>query len=285
MTATDLSARLGIFARTFRRDDAAEVAEAVRTAGYALGHWNFAALGLPTLAGGIPRSTFLAVRTAFDAAGIGIPSVSCTYNVVHPDKGRRKQQTDEARRLISRSGLLGAEVVTLCTGTRDSDDMWRAHPANSAPDAWKDLRATIEELLPAAEDAGVVLGIEPEPGNVVRDARHAARLLAELGDSAPIGIIFDPANLLTPSTVDQQERILTEAIDLLGPRIIGAQAKDVVDGGYSAAGMGAMNYDLVFRLLSRIGPVPVIVQDAAEDDARRVHDDLVRRYAAARVGQ
>ncbi|MEV0183221.1 sugar phosphate isomerase/epimerase [Streptomyces sp. NPDC050625] len=284
MTAEDLSARLGIFARTFRRTSPEQVADAVRAAGYALGHWNFAALGLPTLAGGVPRSAFLSVRQAFDAAKIGIPSVSCTYNVIHPDTTQRNKQTDEARRLISHVGLLGADVVTLCTGTRDPDDMWRGHPANGASDAWKDLRATLDELLPATAEAGVVLGVEPEPGNVVRDAQHAARLLAELGDSAPIGIVFDPANLLTPSTVHQQEQILKEAVDLLGPRIIGAQAKDVVDGGYSAAGAGSMDYDLVFRLLAQIDPVPVIVQDATEGDARRVRDDLVHRHAAAGVG-
>jgi sugar phosphate isomerase/epimerase len=145
------------------------------------------------------------------------------------------------------------------------------------------MRATLDALLEAAAEAGVVLGVEPEPGNVVRDARTAARLLAELGDSAPIGIIFDPANLLTPDTVAQQERILSEAVALLGTRIIGAQAKDVVDGGYAAAGTGSMDYTLVFRLLAEIGSVPLIVQDASEEDAGRVREDLMRWHTAAEV--
>jgi sugar phosphate isomerase/epimerase len=267
--------RLGIFARTFRRARAEEVAEAVRAAGYSLGHWNFAAIGLPTLAGGVEPPVFDQVRAAFEAARLGVPSVSGTFNAIDPDPGRRTEQTCHAVRLIRLAPLLGARVVTLCTGTRDRENMWRAHPGNTTALAWRDLRATLEPLLAAAAEAQVVLGIEPEAGNVVRDAATAARLLREVGASAPVGVVFDPANLLSPATIGQQERILTEAVDLLGPRIIGVHAKDVVDGGYAAPGAGSMDYQLVFQLLDRIAPVPVIVQDAAEHDAARVRTDLL----------
>ncbi|HWN32930.1 MAG TPA: sugar phosphate isomerase/epimerase [Pseudonocardia sp.] len=274
-----LAGRLGIFARTFRRATAAEVCAAVGAAGYPLAHWNFAAIGLPTLADGVAPPVFAEVRAACDAAGLGIPSVSGTFNTIDPDADRRAALTRQAMRLIGLAPLLGAEVVTLCTGTRDPANMWRAHPDNTTAPAWRDLLATLEPLLAAAADAGVLLGVEPEAGNVVRDAPTAARLLTELGTDAPVGIVFDPANLLDPSTAHRQEDILTEAVDLLGPRIVGVQAKDVVDGGYSAAGAGAMDYDLVFRLLDRIDPVPVIVQDAVETDAARVRADLLRWHA------
>lgn len=115
--------------------------------------------------------------------------------------------------------------------------------------------------------------------NVVRDARTARRLLDEVGLDAPIGIILDPANLLTPDTSDQQDSILGEAIDLLGGRVIGVQVKDVVASGYSAPGAGLMNYPAVFAQLARIGPVPV--QDSSEDDAARVRADLVHWYDEA----
>jgi sugar phosphate isomerase/epimerase len=278
----DLAPRLGIFARTFRRDTAAEVAAAVAGAGYALAHWNFAAVGRSTLASDVDDDAFGAVREAFDAAGLGIPSVSATFNAVHPDADLRAVQTARAVRLIGLVPGLGAEVVTLCTGTRDTEDMWRAHPGNADPSAWADLRHSLDPLLEAARDAGVRLGIEPEPANVVRDAPAAARLLDELGPEAPIGIVLDPANLLTPATVDRQGEILDQAITLLGARILGVQAKDVVASGYSAAGAGLMDYPGVFAALAPVAPVPVVVQDATEDDAARVRADLLRWYAEAR---
>jgi sugar phosphate isomerase/epimerase len=275
-STTDLAERLGIFARTFRRDTPAAVAAAVSDAGFALAHWNFAAIGRQTLAGDVAGPQFDTVRRDFDAAGLSIPSVSATYNVIHPDRELRDAQTGEAARLIARIPELGADVATLCTGTRNIDNMWRSHPDNTTPQAWTDLRRSLDVLLEAARDAGVRLGVEPEPGNVIRDAPTAARLLEQIGADAPLGIIFDPANLLSPATITHQQQILTEAIDLLGPRIIGAQAKDVVESGYSAAGAGLMDYHLVFSQLARVVPVPLIVQDADETDAARVRTDLLR---------
>jgi sugar phosphate isomerase/epimerase len=259
------------------------VADAVIGAGYALAHWNFAAIGRSTLAADVEDAEFTVVRTALDSAGLGIPSVSGTFNMIHPDVDLRARQLEQAVRLIGLVPRLSAAVVTLCTGTRDPDNMWRAHSGNTDSSAWSDLRRSLDPLLEAAREAGIWLGVEPELANVVRDARTARRLLDEVGLDAPIGIILDPANLLTPETIDQQDKIIGEAIDLLGGRVIGLQAKDVVASGYSAPGAGLMDYPAVFAQLARLGPVPVIVQDASEDDAAQVRADLVRWYDEASV--
>ena len=161
------------------------MAAAVAQAGYPLAHWNFTAIGRSTLAGDVDQAQIVAVRSAFDSAGVAIPSVSATFNVIHPDAERRAAQTAQAVRLIGLIPDLGAEVVTLCSGTRDPDNMWRAHPGNLTGDAWTDLRRTLDDLCVPAAEAGVRLGIEPEPGNVVRDAPTAAQLLDELGHDAP----------------------------------------------------------------------------------------------------
>jgi sugar phosphate isomerase/epimerase len=281
---TALADRLGIFARTFPRETPEAVATEVKQAGFAMAHWNFAALGRPTLANGVDDEAFARVRESFDALGLAIPSVSVTYNVVHPDKELRERQTAAAVELIGRIPSLGADVATLCSGTRDPENMWRNHPDNAKPDAWSDLRATLDVLLDAAATAGIRLGVEPEPGNIVRNASVAARLLAEIGPDAPIGVIFDPANLLSPATIPQQREILSDSVEMLGARIIGAHAKDVVESGYSAAGAGMMDYHLVFKLLTRVAPVPLIAQDVEESDAARVRRDLVRWNEEATAG-
>lgn len=280
MTA-GLAARLGIFARTFPRATPQEVAAAVARAGYPLAHWNFAAIGRSTLGGDVDPAQVAAVRRAFDDAGVAIPSVSATFNLIHPDPGLRAAQTTQAVRLIGLVPDLGADVVTLCSGTRDPDDMWRAHPGNLASDAWAAMRRTLDDLMEAAATAGVRLGIEPEPGNVVRDASRAARLLDELGPDAPVGIVLDPANLLSPESVPRQSEVLAQAVALLGPAVIGVQVKDVAASGASAPGAGLLDYPALFRTLAPLPPVPVIVQDTSETDAARVRDDLLRWFAEA----
>ncbi|MGW0231176.1 sugar phosphate isomerase/epimerase family protein [Actinopolymorpha singaporensis] len=283
-------AELGIFARTFPRPTAAEVAAAVAAHGFTTTQLNLSAFGRPTIpypptGAGHPDGPLDYARVAADfaAAGVRIWGVSATYNTIHPDLSTRRRQTAAAAAFIPYAARLGAEVVTLCTGTRDPDDIWRRHPGNDEPAAWQDLRETLDVLLPAAEGAGVRLGVEPEPGNVVTDAARARRLLTELGSDAHlVGIVLDPANLLDPATAGHQKRILTAAFDTLGDSVVGLHAKDVVTSGYAAAGTGLLDYDLVLALHAALPRrVPVIVQDATEDDVPRVRDFL-RAHEPAR---
>ena len=263
--------RLGIFARVFRRPSADEVALAVAAAGFDLVQLNLNSFGLPTIPD-VDAVDFASIRGSFDRSGVAIWGLSATYNMIAPDRAKRATSTRAATALIARAPELGATAVTLCTGTRDPDDIWRAHPDNADPSAWRDMRATLDELLPAAAAAGVRLGIEPEGANVVRDAHAAARLLAELGaEAAHVGIVLDPANLLTQATIGRQRDILTTAVDLLGEFVICLHAKDVVTSGYAAAGSGDLDYGLVFELAGRLPHrVPTIIQDATEDDVPRV---------------
>jgi sugar phosphate isomerase/epimerase len=281
---------LGIFARTFPRSSADEAAAAVSRARFGLVQLNLSAVGLPTLPAPDEHEAldFGAIRRAFDARGIGIWGLSASYNMIHPDPVVREAQTAAAIALVGRAAELGVTAVTLCTGSRDPDNMWHRHPGNDEPAAWNDLRASLDRLLPAAAAAGVRLGIEPEPGNVISDAARARRLLDELGsDAGRCGIIFDPANLVTVDTAGQQADILAETAGLLAGSIFCVHAKDVVGSGYAAAGTGKLDYGLVFRLLADLadlaGGTPLIVQDAAEDDVARVRDFLLARAEAAGV--
>jgi sugar phosphate isomerase/epimerase len=201
--------------------------------------------------------------------GLVLWSLSATSNAVHPDLERRHRDTARARGLIGRCAGLGTRILTVCTGTRDPEDCWRWHVANRDVDAWRDLRRTLDSLLPHAEAAGVTLAIEPEPANVVADARLARRLLDELG-SASAGITLDPANLVAGRPPAEHEGILGEALELLGSRIVCSHAKDVLGGRFVAPGRGDLDYHLVFRLLEQAHiTAPVILQDVGEADVPR----------------
>jgi sugar phosphate isomerase/epimerase len=280
-----MSADLGIFARTFRRDTAEQVARAVQQAGFGLVQLNLSSFGLPT----IPPGEVLAgldlpgIRSAFTDCGISIWGVSVTYNMIDPDAGRRARDTARARAFIERIPELGAQVATLCTGTRDPSDIWRGHPDNARERSWGDLRASLAELLPAARTAGIRLGVEPEPANVVCSAVAARRLLHELGgDAGLVGIVVDPANLIQVPTAHQQRDIVTAAFTGLAGDIVALHAKDVAEAGYAAAGHGLLDYELIFSLRAALPrPVPVIVQDTSETDSIRVREmlaGLLRRY-------
>jgi sugar phosphate isomerase/epimerase len=290
------SVEIGVFARVFPPGPAEQVAGAIRAAGFRVTQLNLSALGRPTLDLALTAAEAGSIASAFSVAGVRIWGISGTFNAIHPDPRVRAAGIAGCLAVIARAPQLGAEVVTLCSGTLDPDDMWRAHPDNSTAVAWRELRATLDELIPAAAAAGVRLGIEPEPGNVVVDAAHADRLLTELGaDADRLAVVLDPANLLTPATLDRQEAVLRAAFDRLGPWVAAVHAKDVpspdagpdsVAPGLCAAGLGAMDYDLVLELRAGLPrPVPLIAQDLTPEDARRVHDFLAAGASRARTAE
>jgi sugar phosphate isomerase/epimerase len=269
----------GIFARVFTRADPAAVASAVADAGFSTVQLNLSSVGLPT----VPDRRAWAdidlapLTKAFAAAGVRIWGVSATVNLIHPDMERRIRERRDVLALIGQVGAAtqGAPpAVTLCTGTRNRDNQWRRHPANDEPDAWRDLIDALGELLPQAEHARVALGVEPEPGNVVADATRAARLLDEMQAArGTLGIVLDPANLVQEHPVDQAERIIDHAVDLLGDDVICLHAKDITPG--IAPGDGLLDYEMILDSWSALpAPVPVIVQDVTEAQAPGVRAKL-----------
>src|SRR5215217_1937232 len=134
------------------------------------------------------------VNAAATERRISLSAVSGTFNMAHPDEGVRR---DGLRRLGVIAGAcqrLGASVITLCTGTRDRKNMWRRHPDNGTPGAWRDMLATMQEALTTAEEHGVTLAFEPETGNVVNSAAKGRRLLDEMR-SPRLKVVMDAVNL------------------------------------------------------------------------------------------
>ena len=128
-------------------------------AGYALAHWNFAAIGRSTLAADVEDNQFTAVHTAFDSAGLGIPSVSGTFNMIHPDADLRARQIEldgPTDRPGTQARLPASSLCAPALGIQRN--MWRAHSGNTDPSAWSDLRRSLDPPLEVAREAGIRLG-------------------------------------------------------------------------------------------------------------------------------
>ena len=278
-----VDALLGAFARIYRRGTPVELAEAFMADGLVQVQFNLAALGLPAIldTGELARIDLAEVRAAFASRGRVIWGVSATYNTAHPDDVIRAAETAKAASFIAGLRSLAPVAATLCTGTRDPDSMWRAHPGNSSSAAWADMRWSLDALLPAAAHAEVLLAVEPEPGNVITGTSQARRLVRELGgDAERIGFILDPANLVTGAPPGEHERILTEAFHMLGERTICVHAKDIHPWSDTLLGRPGVDYHLVTRLWDALpNPVPLIIQDATEEELPRVRDWLLHHRA------
>ena len=239
---------LGIFAKTFRRPDAQTTLEAVRALGLGYVQFNFECAGLPSMPEAVPWQTVAAVQAAVQATGVRLAAISGTFNMVHPEPAVRNEGTGRLRVVAEAAALLEIPLVTLCTGTRDREDMWRAHPDNQSNEAWADLIDTMERLFALEAGASLTFAIEPEHGNVIVDAARARSLLDALQAGDRLKIILDPANLWEEGR--PQHDVLQEAFELLGADLVIAHAKDRgLDGQTCALGRGIVDFDTYFRLL------------------------------------
>lgn len=272
--------RIGVFAKTFAGSSPLPVLTAVKAAGFDCAQFNLACAGLPALPEAVPQEVLAAIRAAVAASGVELVALSGTANLIHPDPSAREAGLRQVGVVIETARALAIPMVTLCTGTRDPVDPWRHHPGNADPSAWTDLRAALETILPRAEAAGIDLGIEPEGGNVVTGAAKARRLLDEMA-TPRLRIVLDPANLFEHGSAEDVRRLVDEAIDLLGPDIAMAHAKDRLgDGRIVPAGRGIVDFDaLLARLRAGGFDGPVVAHGFEAKDAVDVAAFLARKVA------
>jgi sugar phosphate isomerase/epimerase len=222
--------KLGIFAKTFPRASFAETLDAVASHGLSAIQINFSCIGLPAMPAHIDPTAIASIRADRDRHGMEIVGVSGTFNMIHPDISIKSDGFARLAVLAKATRQMGCNLVTLCTGTRDLNDMWSGHPDNESPAAWRDLRESIDQAVAIADEHDLFLGIEPETSNVVSSARKARQLLDET-KSQRLKIIIDPANLFHGGRIERLRETIAEALQLLGPDIIMAHAKELAADG------------------------------------------------------
>jgi sugar phosphate isomerase/epimerase len=236
--------------------------------GYGLRHtqFNMSSVHASSMPEQIPPELAKRIRDSFERQSVEMVAISGTFNMIHPDRrvvagGLRRLKT-----LAAACQAMGTKVITLCTGTRDPDDMWRWHPDNDGPDAWKGLLDALERALKIAEAEDLILAIEPEQANVIHSARGARLLLDHFG-SRHLRIVIDPANLFVRAEPAEIVRLVDEAFDLLGDEIVIAHAKDRDAGGrFVAAGKGVLNYDHYITRLRWINFAGALVLHGLSED-------------------
>ncbi len=245
--------QLGVFAKTFVRDSLEKNLDAVHRHGFECTQYNLVCAGLPTLPDEVDAKLCERVRAAHAERGLAMVAISGTFNVIHPDHRLRETNLQRLRTLAQACRWLDTPLITLCTGTRDRENMWRAHPENASPMAWNDMVDSMRRITDIAEAADVMVGIEPEINNVVDSAAKARRLLDELG-SPVVKIVMDPANLFHAGQLGRMREVMDEAFAHLGKDIAVAHAKDLShdgDAGHEPAGKGVLDYDYYLQLLKQ----------------------------------
>ncbi|MFE4835893.1 sugar phosphate isomerase/epimerase family protein [Arthrobacter sp. NPDC056691] len=276
---------IGIFAKTFEAAGIEENMAAVAAAGITAVQYNLSIAGVPTVPEQVGADTIERIRSAAADHNVRLAAISGTFNTAHPDPAVRSTGISRFPELVRVAVELGIPVITLCSGSRDAEDMWRHHPDNATPEAWADSRDSLTQLARLAEAAGIVVAFEPEHTNVVSNADLARKMLDEIGSPA-LKIVFDAANILDTAdlSVATTVPVIVSALKVLGPDIVLAHAKELVPGRDAVApGQGALPWKAILTGLAATGYNGALVMHGLPESAVSSGVGLLRQQLEVTV--
>lgn len=237
------------------------------------------------------------IRETFRDHDLPICCISGYTNIIHPDPAARKQKLDYLKAVIRIARDLGSPYVISETGTYNTSSDWVHDPKNKTEEGFEECRKVIDELAREAYDHGAVFLLETYVNNVVGSIEETQRMFAAV-DSPALGLLMDPTNYFESHNIDRMDTVLNQIFDALEDRVRISHAKDVKRSGddksekhadigddealeshtfrgvgeieLPAPGLGALNYDLYLKRLSKKHPnIPIIIEHLDESDVPR----------------
>lgn len=270
--SSSLPIRIGVRAHDFGRLPAADLAAKIAAkrlvcAQLAPGK---AIAGLDLHPGVLTPGLAFDIGEAFRKHGVQIAVLGCYVNPIHPDPGTRRSLLGLFKEHLRSARDFGNGLVALETGSVSAD--YSPHPENHGESAFQQSLASIAELVAEAEQFGVIVGIEAVTSHVVSTPQKMRRMLDAVA-SNNLQVVFDPVNLLSVENHHEQERVISESLELFGDRIAIIHAKDfVVDNGLFKpvrAGLGELRHDLVMTFAVRQKPgISILLEDTSEETAQ-----------------
>ncbi len=129
--------QIGIFLGTFGRPTLEARLDAVKACGLDCVQLGMDFAGLADMPDRIPPEIPERIRHAASVRGIEIAAVQGTFNMSHPDAELRRAGVRRLGVLAAACKALGTSKIHICTGTRDRGNLWRHHPDNRSPEAWR----------------------------------------------------------------------------------------------------------------------------------------------------
>lgn len=220
------------------------------------------------------------IRNVFARSQVDIAVLGCYLNLANPEPEQLRKITNRYMAHIRFASWLGCGVVGTETGAPNT--AYKYEPACHEEQALQTFITNLRPVVKYAEQMGVVMAIEPVWNHIVYNPKRARRVLDEIA-SPNLQIILDPVNLLDISNYQEQEAIVQEAIDVLGPDVAVVHLKDYrpMDGKLEAmgCGLGIMKYDAVLQFIKERKPyIHVTLENTLPENNRQVRAHILEMY-------
>lgn len=220
------------------------------------------------------------IKNVFARNQVDIAVLGCYLNLANPNQEQLKKAMNRYMAHVRFASWLGCGVVGTETGT--PNETYSYVPECHGEEALRTFIGNLRPIVKYAEQMGVVMAIEPVWRHIVSNPGRARRVLDEIA-SPNLQIILDPVNLLDISNYQDQEAIVEEAIDVLGPDVAMVHLKDFmpVEGKLEAmaCGLGRMKYQTVLKFIKERKPwVHVTLENTKPENNRQTRDYILELY-------
>ncbi len=254
----------------------------VHALGFACGHLALSKVirEFPTTDEALTPGLAMYIKNVFAKNQVDIAVLGCYLNLANPNSEQLKKAMNRYMAHVRFASWLGCGVVGTETGA--PNETYSYVPECHGEEALRIFIGNLRPIVKYAEQMGVVMAIEPVWRHIVYNPGRARRVLDEIG-SPNLQIILDPVNLLDISNYQDQEAIVEEAIEVLGPDVAMVHLKDYMptEGKLEAmaCGLGRMQYGTVLKFIKERKPcIHVTLENTTPENNQQARDHILELY-------
>ncbi len=254
----------------------------VHNLGFACGHLALSKVikEFPTTDEALTPGLAMYIKNVFARNQVDIAVLGCYLNLANPNPEQLKKIMNRYMAHIRFASWLGCGVVGTETGA--PNETYSYVPECHGEQALQTFIANLRPIVKYAEQMGVVMAIEPVWKHIVCNPGRARRVLDEIA-SPNLQIILDPVNLLDISNYQDQEAVVEEAIEVLGPDVAMVHLKDYMPEGDKleamGCGLGMMKYERVLKFIKERKPyIHVTLENTLPENNQQVKEHILEIY-------
>lgn len=254
----------------------------VHQLGFACGHLALSKVikEFPTTDEALTPGLAMYIKNVFARNQVDIAVLGCYLNLANPNPEQLKKIQNRYMAHVRFASWLGCGVVGTETGA--PNESYSYVPECHGEEALQTFITNLRPIVKYAEQMGVVVAIEPVWKHIVCNPRRARRVLDEIA-SPNLQIILDPVNLLDICNYQDQEAVVEEAIEVLGPDVAMVHLKDYMPVGDKleamGCGLGMMKYEAVLKFIKERKPyIHVTLENTLPENNQQVKEHILEIY-------
>ncbi|HAN44076.1 MAG TPA: sugar phosphate isomerase/epimerase [Ruminococcaceae bacterium] len=244
--------KIGARAHDYGRFSPDELAKTIKAAGFDCIQLAVAKslIGVSGATGTLNPGLCYDIRRAFEKHDVQIAVLGCYIEPSIEDDEQRRKNIEKFCHQLSYASQMGTYIVATETTRFSSPEQDRAK-------MFAILTDSVLRMTEQAEKFGVFVGIEPVAEHTLNSPELTYRLINAV-KSPNLKIVFDPVNMLLPSTVKNQDDMWDSCFQAFGEQIVAFHAKDInLEGGSfvdANIGCGIVNYPKLMGWLAKNKP-------------------------------